>query len=335
MRNALRARVTSWDYILAALVLVLLSSAALAQPGFASGFNFANSISQMSDKALLVLPLALLIIAREIDISVASIAGLSGVVLGMALHAGMSLSLAITLALLTGTLCGLLNAALVTLVGLPSLVVTLGTLALFRGLCYVLLGGTPIADIPLSLITFGTDTLPGTYLPWDILPFLVLAPLFAIFLHRTPTGRRVYAIGGGPEIAVYSGVRVNRIRFALFVASGLLAALAGVITVARTSQAAPDGALGFELDAITVVFLGGVSVLGGKGRMPGVIWALVLVVALRSMLQLGNVSGYAQGTAVGLLLILSLLITNATHRIHTALTRRRLSPAPARPSVGS
>ncbi|WP_149180194.1 ABC transporter permease [Streptomyces sp. TRM49041] len=324
MWHALRARITSWDYILAALVVVLLLTASLLLPGFAGGFNFANSVSQMSDKALLVLPLALLIIAREIDISVASIAGLSGVVLGMALQSGIPLPLAITLAMLAGTMCGALNALLVTVVGLPSLVVTLGTLALFRGLCYVLLGGTPITDIPLSLITFGNDTLPGTYLPFDIVPFLVLAPLFALFLHRTATGRRTYAIGGGPQIAVYSGVRADRIRFGLFIVSGIVAALAGVITVARTSQAAPDGALGFELDAITVVFLGGVSVLGGKGRMPGVCWALVLVVGLRSMLQLGNVSGYAQGAAVGLLLILSLLITNTTHRIHAAVTRRRL-----------
>ncbi|WP_128980344.1 ABC transporter permease [Streptomyces roseicoloratus] len=328
MANTLRSRLASWDYILAALVVVLLVTASLVQPGFSGGFNFANSVSQMSDKALLVLPLALLIIAREIDISVASIAGLSGVVLGMALQAGLPLALAITLAMLAGTLCGALNALLVTVVGLPSLVVTLGTLALFRGLCYVLLGGAPITDVPPSLITFGNETLPGTYLPWDIVPFLVLAPLFALYLHRTATGRRTYAIGGGPEIAVYSGVRVNRIRFGLFVVSGLVAALAGVITVARTSQAAPDGALGFELDAITVVFLGGVSVLGGKGRMPGVCWALVLVVALRSMLQLANVSGYAQGAAVGLLLILSLLITNTTHRIHAALTSRRLRKVP-------
>ncbi|SBT89972.1 monosaccharide ABC transporter membrane protein, CUT2 family [Streptomyces sp. DI166] len=333
MRTSLRARLTSWDYILAALVVVLLVAASLTQPGFAGGFNFANSVSQMSDKALLVLPLALLIIAREIDISVASVAGLSGVVLGMALEAGGPLPLAITLALLAGTLCGALNGVLVTFVGLPSLVVTLGTLALFRGLCYVLLGGTPITDIPLSLTTFGNETIPRTYVPWDIVPFLVLAPLFALYLHRTAAGRRTYAIGGGPDIARYAGVRLNRIRFGLFVVSGAVAALAGVITVARTSQAAPDGALGFELDAITVVFLGGVSVLGGKGRMPGVCWALVLVVGLRSMLQLGNVSGYAQSAAVGALLILSLLATNTAHRVHAALTRRRLRALAVRESA--
>nr|WSY48809.1 ABC transporter permease [Streptomyces sp. NBC_00886] len=330
MWNALRARITSWDYILGALVVVLLLAASLVQPGFASGFNLANSVSQMSDKALLVLPLALLIIAREIDISVASMAGLSGVVLGMATESGVPLSVAVTLALLTGIVCGAFNAFLVTVIGLPSLVATLGTMALFRGLCYVLLGGTPISDIPLSLITFGNDTLPGTYVPWDILPFLVLAPLFALFLHRAATGRRVYAIGGGPDIALYSGVRVNRIRFGLFIASGIVSALAGVITTARTSQAAPDGALGFELDAITVVFLGGVSVLGGKGRMHGVYWALALVIGLRSMLQLGNVSGYAQGTVIGLLLIFSLLITNVAHRAYAALTRRRMRAAAIR-----
>jgi rhamnose transport system permease protein len=276
----------------------------------------------------MILPLALLIIAREIDISVASIAGLSGVCAGIALRDGHSIAIAIALAVTVGLCCGAFNGFCVTVLGMPSLVVTLGTLALFRGLCYVLLGGTPVTDIPTSLIEFGNNNLSGTYLPLDILPFVVLAPLFALTLHRLPTGRRIYAIGGNPATARYSGAHQDRIKFGLFLGSGLVCAIAGVINIGRTSQASPDGMLGYELDAITIVFLGGVSFLGGKGRMSGVIWSLVLLIALRSVLQLHNVSPYAQGTAVGVLLIFSLLLSNLAQAVADKLGARRRRRTP-------
>lgn len=326
------ARVVTWEYLLGALVVLLLITASLIEPAFASGFNLANSVSQMSDKALMVLPLALLIVAREIDISVASVAGLSGVALGLALQSGAPMAVAVGAAVATGVVCGAFNGVFVTVLGLPSLVVTLGTLALFRGLCYVLLGGTPITDLPDSLIGFGNDNVPYTHIPQDIVPFLLLAPVFAVLLHRGVVGRRIYAIGGGPDTARYSGIRSDRIRFWLFVASGTVSALAGIITVARTSQAAPDGALGFELDVITIVFLGGVSVLGGKGRVTGVYWALALLIALRSYLQLRGFSGYAQGIVVGLLLITSLLATNLADRVSRGVRARRSRRHPTAPA---
>lgn len=312
-----------WETALGACVIVLVIVMDAVTPGFTTDFNIANSVSLMSEKALMILPLVPLIIAREIDISVASIAGLSGACAGVALRDGHSVTAAVVVALLVGVACGTFNGVCVTVLELPSLVVTLGTLALFRGLCYVLLGGTPVSAIPTGLIDFGNDNLPGTYIPWDIVPFLILAPLFALMLHRLPTGRRIFAIGGNPDTALYSGVRQTKIRFLLFVVSGVVCSIAGIIDIGRTSQASPDGLLGYELDAITIVFLGGVSFLGGKGRMSGVVWALILVIALRSALQLHNVSAYAQGTAVGVLLIFSLLLSNIGHGLSDRLSRRR------------
>lgn len=319
----IRHGITRWETLLAGCVIVLLSVTDATTPGFSDQFNVSNAVSVMSEKSLMILPLALLIIAREIDISVASTAALSAVCAGIVLRDGHGLALAVCAAVLVGALCGAFNGFCVAVLGLPSLVVTLGTLALFRGLCYVLLGATPVTTIPQSLLTFGNENLSGTYVPLDIVPFLVLAPVFGLVLHRLPTGRRIYALGGNPDTARYAGVRQQRLRFGLFVLSGAVSAIAGIISIGRTSQASPDGLLGYELDAITIVFLGGVSFLGGKGRISGVIWALVLLICLRDGLQLHNVSAYAQGTAVGVLLIGSLLASNLARRASAALARRR------------
>jgi rhamnose transport system permease protein len=324
MRAVIQGWLARWETVLAACVIALLIVASSTTPGFTDGFNVANSISIMSEKSLMILPLTLLIIGREIDISVASIGGLSAVCAGIMLRDGHSVVIAVGVAVAVGLCCGALNGFCVTLLGLPSLVVTLGTLALFRGLCYVLLGGTPVTVIPTSLIDFGNSNISGTHVPMDIVPFLVLAPLFAITLHRLPTGRRIYAIGGNPDTARYSGVNQEKIKFGLFVVSGLACSIAGVINIGRTSQASPDGLFGYELDAITIVFLGGVSFLGGRGRMSGVVWALLLLIELRSALQLHNVSAYAQGTAVGVLLIFSLLTSNLAREAANRLgTRKR------------
>ena len=152
---------------------------------------------------------------------------------------------------------------------------------------------------------------PGTHIPFVVLPFLILAPIFAVVLQLTPVGKRIYAIGGNPSAALYSGIGVARLRFWLFVVSGLVAALAGVVYTARLNNARANNALGMELDVITIALLGGVSVWGGKGKLTGVVLALIVIATLRNLLGLNQVGGDAQGTVIGLLLIVSLLIGNA------------------------
>jgi rhamnose transport system permease protein len=317
-------RLATWEIFLGAITIVLAAYAACVIPGFTTSFNISQAIAGMSEKALIVLPMVLLIVAREIDLSVASTLALSSVIFGLLLQHGMPLPLAILLTLVAGALCGAFNGLLVTRLGLPSLVATLGTLAMFRGIAYMLLGANSVNTLPSALTNFGNDTLSDTLpilcsLPWTIVPFIIAAPIFGVVLHYGVLGRRVFAIGGNPETALYSGIRMVWIRMQLFVASGTMCALAGIVFTARLSNARADNALGFELDVITIVLLGGVSVFGGSGRLLGAFWALVLVALIRNVLGLSLIGGDAQGTVIGTLLIVSLLASKSAKAIFATL----------------
>jgi len=336
----LAERFASWESFLAVTALALLAYAALAVPNFTSAFNLSQAAAGVSEKALLVLPLTLLIIAGEIDLSIASILALTSVILGVSVQAGVPLAAAIPIVLLAGAAAGAFNGVLVTRLDLPSLVVTLGTLAMFRGVGYIILGSGSVNIFPDALTNLGIDNVPGTQVPWTIVPFLVLAPVFAIVLQHTPTGRRIYTLGGNPDAARYAGVRSRRLRFMLFVVSGLVCALAGIVFTARLANARANNALGFELDVITIALLGGISVFGGRGKLTGVVWALVLVATLRNMLGLLQVGGDAQGIAIGFLLIGSLLVSNTVEQLLDRIRTRRLigtasSPRPEAALPGS
>ncbi|MBY2967621.1 ABC transporter permease [Rhizobium leguminosarum] len=315
-------RFANWDNFLAALTIVVVAYALLGVPNFASVFNISQAVAGISERALIVLPMVLLIIAREIDLSVGSILALTSVIFGLLIQAGAPLLLAIPVTLVAGGICGGFNGVLVTKLGLPSLVVTLGTMALFRGIAYILLGSDSINDFPDSFLDFGIDTVGTSPVPLTILPFLLLAPIFAIALQKMPLGRRIYAIGGSPDAACYSGIRLARTVFGLFVTSGVVCAAAGMVYAARLANARANNAVGIELDVITIALLGGISVFGGRGRLTGVLWALLLVATIRNVLGLLQIGGDAQGTVIGLLLIVSLLASNAAERVFTSVRTR-------------
>lgn len=311
-RVARRLPLDAWDLLLAGLTVATILYGAASTPSFLSAFNLSQLAAGVAEKALLVLPLVLLIIAREIDLSVASVLALSSVVLGLSVQAGLPLPATVLLTLACGAALGAFNGALVAFAGLPSLVVTLGTLAMYRGIGYILLGTGSVNVFPDALTDFGVNDVPGTRVPQVVVPFLVLFPAFAVALGATTFGRRVYAVGGSPAAALYSGIAVTRLRFRLFVLSGVVSALAGVVYTARLANARANNALGMELDVITIALLGGVSVWGGKGRFTGVFLALVLVAVIRNLLGIHHIGGDVQGMAVGLLLIGSLLVSNST-----------------------
>jgi rhamnose transport system permease protein len=310
VRDRVLARVGQWHYILAALTILVALVALITIPSFSSSNNLSQMVAAVSEKAIVILPMALIIIVREIDLSVASIMGMSSVTAGLIMQAGMPVPVAVAAALLVGLAGGAFNGFFVAVLGLPSIVVTLGTLALYRGICYIALGSQSISVFPEVVTDFGFGYVPGTRIPLTILPFIVLVAVYAVVLHRSATGRRIFAVGGGPEVALYAGVRVRLLKFWLFATSGLVCGLAGVIYTARLSSARADNAFGLELDIITIVFLGGVSMLGGRGNIAGISWALALVAIVRDVMALKGLAGDAQGTAVGLLLILSLLFSN-------------------------
>ena len=321
--------IEGWDLLLAGLVAATVGYGLVFVPSFFTAFNLSQLAAGVAEKALLVLPMVLLIIAREIDLSVSSTLALTSVALGLLVQAGVPLLAAIPLTLLVGAALGAFNGVLVAKVGLPSLVVTLGAMALYRGIGYMLLGSGSINIFPDSLTDFGIDTIPGSYIPWVIVPFLLLAPVFAVALQLMPVGKRIYAIGGNPNAARYSGIGIDRVRFWLFVVSGTVCAIAGIVYTARLANARANNALGMELDVITIVLLGGVSVWGGKGKLTGVVLALILIAMLRNLLGLNQIGGDAQGTVIGFLLIGSLLIGNST-----AFLASRLKSIEARAKVG-
>ncbi len=326
----LRTFTRSWEALLVLLLLLTIILGSLLSPYFFTAFNFSSMVRDFMEKAIMALPMTLIIISGEIDLSVASILGLASAVLGVTSNAGVPLGLGIIIALLVGVVAGLINGLLVTRLGLPSLVVTLGTLGLYRGLAFVILGDQAYSNFPNAFTTFGFGNVPGTLIPWSLIVFVLLVVLFMGILHRSWFGRQVYAIGNNREAARFSGIRVTEIKLMLYILSGLLSALAGIILTARFSSARADNAVGFELDVITIVLLGGVNIFGGRGTLVGVILSLFVIGMLRNALGLADVSGDVQNIVVGVLLIFSVLGPNIAQQIQTTLSRRRLAAGSSR-----
>ena len=318
-----------WETLLLVVVIALIWIGTNASPVFLSGRNFTNLTVAVIEVAIMALPMTLIVIAGEIDLSVESMAGLGCALLGVLFDAGVPLVIAISIVLVVGALGGLLNGLLVTRIGLPSLVVTLGTLALFRGLALVVLGPRGVSGFPQWFTDFGFGTIAGTPIPWPFVIFVPLAVVLGVVMHRTWIGRQIYALGKNADAARFSGIRVARTKLLLFMLSGTVAALAGVVLTARFASARADVGEGLTLTVVTMVLLGGVNIFGGRGTIPGVVLAALTLAILGNVLRLTNVSAEIQSIAVGLLLILSVVLPNLAHQLRAAFDRvqrgRRLS----------
>jgi rhamnose transport system permease protein len=287
---------------------------------------------------LIALPMTMIITTGEIDLSVASIVGLSSVLLGDLHQAGLSIPLAAVVALAGGVACGALNGFLVAYVRLPSLAVTIGTLALFRGLAVGLLGTKAITDFPEKWTSLAKAEIGTTHIPKVILLFLVLAAVFTYLLHFSAFGRGVYDIGLNDEAAHFTGVDVERTKFLLFVLSGLISALAGIYYVLRFGSARGDNATGLELQVIAAVLLGGVSIFGGRGKLAGVVAGVLLIGVISSALRLQGVTVNVINIIIGLLLIGSVVSTSVLDWVSRQTSRRNprgTSPKSAPVGVGT
>jgi rhamnose transport system permease protein len=229
---------------------------------------------------LIALPMTMIMVTGEIDLSVASVVGLSSVLVGV-LHqdAGMSIPTAALLAVVIGAVCGAVNGFLVSYVGLPSLAVTIGSMALYRGIAQGLLGTKAVTDFPQKWTDLSKERIfgQGTSYPTILIPFLLLLALTVWLLHYSNFGRGVYEIGLNDEAAHFTGVNVERTKFWLFVFSGAVSAFAGIYYTLRFGSARGDNATGLELQVIAAVVLGGVSVFGGRGALHGVIAGVLLI----------------------------------------------------------
>jgi rhamnose transport system permease protein len=324
------ALLARWETILLVALVGLIVLGTRLSPFFLTPNNFANLTAALMEVAIMALPMTLVIVAGEIDLSVESMAGLASALLGFLWAAGVPLGIAIPLVLMVGALGGLLNGLLVARVRLPSLVVTLGTLALYRGMALIVLGPRGVSDFPPAFTELGFGRVPGTAVPWPLVVFTILAVILGVVLHRTWIGRQIYAVGKNPGAARFSGVRVNRLKGALFVLSGVVGALAGIILTSRLSSARADAGQGMTLTVATVVLLGGVNIFGGSGSIPGVALAVFVVAVMQNALRLASVTVEVQSIALGLLLILSVVIPSFAHRAKSAVDRiRRGRPPPA------
>jgi len=314
----------SWDVIvLVALVLVAVIGAAAIE-GVASPRFWRFVSLEVIPIALIALPMTLVVITGEIDLSVASVLGLTCSFMGQLWLWGVtSLPLLIVLCLLLGMVLGAVNGIFVTWFGLPSLAVTIGTLALYRGLAYVLLGDRAVANYPISWTSGAIKPIHGLTIPWFIIIVAVLAVIFGVVLHATPIGRGLYAMGNNAEAARFAGVAVGRTKFWLFVATGTMSALAGVFWTFRFASARADNANGLELAVVAAVLLGGVSIFGGRGGLLGVLGAVVLICVLRNELQLASVPENTLTIVTGSLLIASVVGPNLVSMARERLRRRR------------
>lgn len=317
--------------IVALLVIVYVVAVASVR-NFAAPITITYLLLDVAATLLIALPMTLIIITGEIDLSVASIVGLASVTLGTLHQAGLPIEAAGTIAILVGVLAGAVNGFFITVVGLPSLAVTIGTLALFRGLAVGLLGTTAVTDFTEFWTDLAKSKIPGTPIPSVMIVFVVLAIAFAVLLHFTPFGRGVYAIGLASEAARFSGVRVERTKFILFVLSGAVSALAGIYFTLRFGSARGDNATGLELTVIAAVLLGGVSIFGGRGNIPGVIAGVLLIGTLSSALRLANVTADVINIITGVLLVASVVSTSLlawVHRKRIGAGIKKGPPAPA------
>ncbi|MEM7710924.1 MAG: ABC transporter permease, partial [Pseudomonadota bacterium] len=288
-----------WEVLLLAVAVGVFTFNALASPYFLNWWNLSDATFNFTEKAMIAFAMALLIIAGEIDLSVASIIALASTAMGAAAQFGADTPLLVAIGLATGLVCGAFNGALVTGLGLPSIVVTIGTLSLFRGIAYIVLGDQAYTGYPPSFAWFGQG-----YVYWvitvELAIFAVCALAFAVLLHRTAFGRSVYAIGNNPTAATFSGIRTGRVKFVLFLLTGLMSGLAAICLTSRLGSTRPSIAQGWELEIVTMVVLGGVNILGGSGTIPGVVLAAIVLGLVTFGLGLLNVPGIVMSIFVGL-----------------------------------
>jgi rhamnose transport system permease protein len=326
----LRKRVASWDGAIIVLTVLVLVIASLTVDNFGTSRNFTFLVLDLLPIILVALPMTFIIVTGEIDLSVASTLGLTSSLMGWFWNNGLSIETIIPLCVLIGAIAGVVNGFLVTGLGLPSLAVTIGTLALYRGLAFVVLGDGAVADFPWNYTGWVTGTLGGGSVPNVLILIVALALIFGVVLHATPFGRSLYAIGANAQAAHFSGIRVARTKFWLYVVSGAVAGLVGVLWTLRYSSARADNGAGLELAVVAAVLLGGVSIFGGKGSLPGVVAGVVLLAALQNALRLEDVSGQALNIVTGALLVLSVLLPNIITAVRGNWHRRKLRQAAAR-----
>ncbi len=314
-------RLKSWEGMLLVILIVIVGFNSVLAPHYLEIGNQINLFQLHIEEIIVALIMTFIIINAEIDLSVGSVMGLAGCVMAFMWGKGVPIEMGIAAALLTGVLVGAFNGFMISYVGLTSLVVTLAGLIGYRGLAHVLLEDRSIGDFPEWFDRLGQQPLIGPF-PLALIIFFVLLVIALVILQRSGFGRYVFVIGNNREVARYSGVNVRRVKMILYITSGFISALAGLLLAARLGSMRGDTATGTELTCITMVVLGGVSIFGGSGSLYGVLLSILIVLNLRNGMGLLNIPGDTQTGVIGALLILSVLVPNITQEAQTFWSRR-------------
>ncbi len=297
-----------WEVILFLIFLIVIIVNSNLSPYFLDYFNILNTTFNFMEKAIIALPMIFVIICGDIDISVAGIIALSSLFMGMASASGTGTVGLLAIGLGAGLAAGFLNGLFITRFGIPAIAVTIGSMTLFRGISYAVLGDKAFTKYPKSFAFFGQGYLGNTVIPFELVLFAVLALVFGVVLHRTSFGRKVYSIGNNSTAARFSGVPVNRIRLIIFGLTGLMSGLASILLTSRIGSTRPNIANGWELEIITTVVLGGVAITGGKGNIFGVIIGIFLIGFIKFGMGLINVPGKVMNIVIGFLLIIAIML---------------------------
>ena len=314
-RKSFLARFQRWEWMLVALVVIAIVINSRLTPYFMNAQNLSRTSADFMELGLMMLPMVFIIITGNIDLSVASNLGMCASFMAVLWNLHVNIWIAAGAGLTLATLGGLLNGFLIAKVKLPALVATLGTYAFFRGIAYVLLGDQAGRGYPPAFTYLGQGKIPGTLIPFSVGLFVVLAVVFGLVLHRTTFGRYIFSIGNNENASIYAGVQVARIKMTIYIVSGFMAGLAGLVLAARFGSTRPDIGTGLELTVITAAVLGGVDINGGLGTMPGAVLSLLLIGLVRFGMGLKNVQDQVQSIAIGSLLILSILLASVARTI--------------------
>jgi rhamnose transport system permease protein len=334
MMARVAALLMTWEVILFLIFVVVVIVNSYLSPYFLDLFNILDTTFNFMEKAIVALPMILVIICGDIDISVAGIIALSSLLMGMVSAAGAPTGIVVLVGLATGLSAGALNGLLITRFGIPAIAITIGSMSLFRGISYAVLGDQSYTKYPESFAFFGQGYIGNTIIPFELVFFIALAIVFGLLLHRTTFGRKVYAIGNNPISARFSGVRVNRIRWIVFSLSGTMSGLAAILLTSRIGSTRPNIASGWELEIITTVVLGGVAISGGKGNILGVIIGIFLIGFLKFGMGLINVPGKVMNIVIGFLLIVAIMLPGYIRALRNRSLLKRQRQKPGRTSPG-
>lgn len=316
---ALRGRLARWrlaEYLIYFIFVGICLALAFMAPNFFTSGNLMTVVKQTSVTAIVAVGMTLVIITAGIDLSVAGIMALVGVVATMALQLwGWPVALSVATGLLVGAAAGAFNGLAITRFNLPPFIATLAVWFIAGregGLAFLLSGGQPFFNLPDRFTVIGTGDLWG--IPIPVVLMLVIVAAGHVVLTRTPFGRHIYAVGANEEASRLSGINVNRVKFAVYTICGTLAAVSSIVLAARLSSGDPKSGLGMELDAIAAVVVGGTSLMGGRGTMLGTLVGALIIAVINNGLILLNVSSYWQPVFKGCVILLAVLIDQVTKK---------------------